>query len=315
MNKTISHEQRISVPVYFDIKKRHRAWIFLCIFCTVALTVALISQGWDYYILDQAHRPLAPKHSDFKPSGKIGLRLGIIGFGIVTLIYLYPLRRHWTVLGNIGKTKNWLDYHVMMGLIAPVIISFHSAFKIHGIAGMAYWTMIALTTSGLIGRYFYAQIPRSISAAEMSLKEIQDFSRESMEELRRQKIFAASEVERLFPLPDSSEVESMNVLRVLGLMLTLDLVRIFKVWALRRRGVGASGMIMTLGGILPTRRAELERAISLASGQAALGKRILLLSTTHRVFHLWHVIHRPFSVSFAILIIIHIAVVMTLGYF
>jgi hypothetical protein len=70
-----------------------------------------------------------------------------------------------------------------------------------------------------------------------------------------------------------------------------------------------------LGGILHTRRAALERAISLASEQAALAKQILFLSKTLRVFHLWHVIHRPFSLSFAILVIIHVTVVISLGYF
>jgi hypothetical protein len=32
------------------------------------------------------------------------------------------------------------------------------------------------------------------------------------------------------------------------------------------------------------------------------------------VFHLWHVIHRPFSYSFAILSILHVTVVLLLGY-
>jgi hypothetical protein len=32
------------------------------------------------------------------------------------------------------------------------------------------------------------------------------------------------------------------------------------------------------------------------------------------VFHLWHVIHRPFSYSFALLAVIHIAVVTMMGY-
>ena len=32
------------------------------------------------------------------------------------------------------------------------------------------------------------------------------------------------------------------------------------------------------------------------------------------VFNLWHVIHRPFSYSFAILAILHIVVVLGMGY-
>jgi hypothetical protein len=33
------------------------------------------------------------------------------------------------------------------------------------------------------------------------------------------------------------------------------------------------------------------------------------------VFHLWHVVHRPFSYTFALLAVIHIALVVMMGYF
>ena len=39
------------------------------------------------------------------------------------------------------------------------------------------------------------------------------------------------------------------------------------------------------------------------------------LDRVRQMFHLWHVIHRPFSISFACLIVIHIGVVIGLGYF
>jgi hypothetical protein len=48
-----------------------------------------------------------------------------------------------------------------------------------------------------------------------------------------------------------------------------------------------------------------------ARKQASLSKRILFLSRTKQVFNLWHVIHRPFSYSFAILAILHIGELYT----
>jgi type IV secretory pathway VirB2 component (pilin) len=32
------------------------------------------------------------------------------------------------------------------------------------------------------------------------------------------------------------------------------------------------------------------------------------------VFHLWHVVHKPFSYTFAVLAMIHIGLVMMMGY-
>jgi hypothetical protein len=70
----------------------------------------------------------------------------------------------------------------------------------------------------------------------------------------------------------------------------------------------------SLFGLFPTQNPELEHAIQTARKQASLSKRILFLSRTKQVFNLWHVIHRPFSYSFAILAIIHIVVVLEMGY-
>jgi hypothetical protein len=59
---------------------------------------------------------------------------------------------------------------------------------------------------------------------------------------------------------------------------------------------------------------KLERAIRVARKKAALSKHILFLSRTEQVFNLWHVVHRPFSYAFAILALIHIGLVLVMGY-
>ncbi len=298
-----------------NAETRQRAYLILIAAAVIGLAVAISIHGWDYYILDQSQRPFSPKHIDLKPSGKIGLRLGILGFTMLILVYLYPLRKYWRTLGQIGKTKNWFNFHVLMGLSAPVVIQFHCAFKVHGFAGMAYWTMMALVASGIVGRYFYAQIPRNISAAEMSLKEMEELKASLLESLNLEKILPQSEVEALFRLPDSREVQAMPIYSALIRMIVWDIARPFRIWSLRRHAMKAKGRFLVFWGIIPTRNPELERAIDLASKQTALSKRILFLSKTHRVFHLWHVIHRPFSLSFAAFAIIHVAVVTWLGYY
>jgi len=315
MNGTLSQVHRVGLVKFLDAHKRHIVYMLLGSVVAAAAGVMFGVYGWDYYSLDQASRPFSPKHADLKPSGRIGLRLGILGFVMFALVYLYPLRKRWPALGRIGRTSHWFDFHILLGLTAPIFVTYHSAFKLHGFAGMAYWTMIALTVSGIIGRYFYAQIPHSLGAAEMSLKEMQEVSGQLVTELHSQNVLPASEIERLFHLPDGAEVRSMPVFRALLQMTWLDLVRPFKVWALRRRGARQRGVILILGGILPSGIKELENAISLASRQTAMAKKILFLAKTNRVFHLWHVIHRPFSLSFALFLIAHVSVVIFLGYY
>jgi hypothetical protein len=304
-----------NVARWFSAGNRPRTFLLLISGAVIALSIALSIYGWDYYTFDLVRRPLSPKHLILKPSGTVGLRLGMLGlFGFI-LVYLYPLRKHWRALGRFGKTQNWFNYHVLLGLTSPLIITFHSAFKEHGFAGMAYWAMVALVGSGLVGRYFYAQIPRNISAAELSVKEMQDLESALLDELRLDRYLEPSEIMQLFHLPDPKEVQSMTAYKALIRMISLDIWRVFRIWSLRRRGAEASRRVVSWGGILPTRNTELERAISLASKHAALSKRILFLSKTHRVFHLWHVVHRPFSLSFAVFVVFHVAVVTWLGYY
>ena len=92
----------------------------------------------------------------------------MLGVTLFCFLFLYPIRKKWPWLGRIGKTKHWLDFHVLLGITAPVVVTLHSSFKLRGIAGVAYWIMMAVSISGFIGRYLYAQIPRSLSATEMS---------------------------------------------------------------------------------------------------------------------------------------------------
>ena len=97
-------------------------------------------------------------------------------------------------------------------------------------------------------------------------------------------------------------------------MIWLDLKRPFQVSRLRLQAEGFGAWIISLFGTLPTRSSRLELAIQMARRQASLSKRVLFLSRTKQVFSLWHVVHRPFSYSFALLAIVHILVVLGMGY-
>ena len=158
----------------FDAEGRHRIRWGVAAFLAVSFLVAVALEGYSFYSLPAVERAHHEAYDQLRPSGSIGLKLGMLGGFFFLLIYLYPIRKRWPWLRKIGNTKHWLDFHVLMGLVAPALISFHSTFKFHGIAGMAFWIMWTVAASGIVGRYFYSQIPRRISAAELSLSEIEE---------------------------------------------------------------------------------------------------------------------------------------------
>lgn len=298
-----------------DSERWHRLRLRLAASAAIALVLLLAVYGFDYYRLAPADRPLSPKYATLKPSGHVGINLGILGAGLFLIIFLYPLRKRVPWLAKRGSPRHWLDFHVIAGLTAPLVIAFHASFKFRGIAGMAFWIMAAVAISGVIGRYIYAQIPRSLSSAELSLKELDGVQRELAGQLSEQKLLRPSDFEPLLRVPSAEQALRMPLYRALLLMLWLDLARPFHIARLRTRVLTGGGIVLSLGGLLRTSNGELERVIAAARRKSSLSKRVGFLGRTQQVFHLWHVVHRPFSYSFAVLALLHIAVVMLLGYF
>jgi hypothetical protein len=298
-----------------DTERGHRLRLRALYVLAIVTNLAIFFYGFDYYKLGAMDRPFSPKHHMLRPSGPIGLYLGFMGVALFVGIFLYPIRKHWAWLGQIGSTRHWLDIHVLMGLTAPFIVAFHSTLKFKGIAGMAFWIMFAVSASGVVGRYLYAQIPRKVTTAELSMKELQELQENLSQQLAAQHLLPEADLRALLRMPDAQRVNRLPIVIALAYMMILDVVRMFGVARLRRRALNFGESIKSLAGFLPTQNRELEKAIQAAAEEAALSKRLLFLSRSQKVFHLWHVVHKPFSYAFAVLAMVHIGLQFFLGYF
>jgi hypothetical protein len=294
---------------------RHRLRLTAAIFGLTAIVAASLRYGADYYILDMGARVLSEKHRILRPSGSLGIKLGMLGAGLFCCLYLYPLRKRWRWLQRFGKTKHWLDFHVLFGISAPVIITIHSSFKLQGLAGVAYWLMIAVMLSGFVGRYFYAQLPRSLNAAVLSLAELTELTAATRRDIERRSMFSDEDLQRVLTAPDADRIQEMSLWGALGLMIWMDLRRPFLVAGLRRQSMTVLETVWTFGGFLPSSDADLENAIDLVRRESWLVAKMAFLGRAQEVFQLWHVVHRPFSYSFAVLALIHIALVLAMGYY
>jgi hypothetical protein len=305
---------RTAILTREDPERGHRLRVRLAWLLAAAVVLVIAGYGYDYYTLGAAQRPFSPKHEILRPSGTIGIKLGMLGVLMFFLIYLYPLRKKWGWLGRQGNSRHWLDFHVVLGATAPIIIAFHSSFKFGNIAGMAFWSMLVVTLSGFVGRYLYAQIPRGLSAVELTMKEVQEREDTLQRELAEQKATFGFCVDALYQMPTADEVAKRQMVASLLSMFLIDFKRPFKTSFVRLQEAGFGPWLFSFCGILPTRDRKLERAIRVAQNQATLSKHILFLRRTQQVFQLWHVVHRPFSYAFAILAILHIGIALYMGY-
>lgn len=292
----------------------HRIRVWIAAGASILLVALIAIYGADYYLLPIDQRPFSDKHELLRPGGSIGLKLGVLGTVLFFIIFLYAFRKIIPWLGRWGTASHWMDFHIVAGVTAPVVIAFHASFKFHGIAGFAFWIMVCVALSGVIGRYLYAQIPRSLNAATVSLTELQVGERELAEALLVQSIYSEHQLNRVLQMPSPAHIRRIGPLLAIGEMIALDMHRPFQVAGLRRPSCGFGRKLISLGGLFSSGNPEIERVVRLVRQKASLSKRVVFLDQSQRVFHLWHVIHRPFSYAFAVLAILHIVVVMGLGF-
>lgn len=306
--------QLISTPAPSRRDRGHRIRVRIAAVASFTLVATLAAFGANYYLLPLSERPFSPKHELLRPSGAIGLRLGYLGVALFVFIFLYALRKVIPWLGRIGTARHWMDFHAIAGVSAPIIIAFHASFKFQGIAGIAFWIMLAVALSGVIGRYLYAQIPRSISAAELSFYELRESEEHLRQELLSQSIYSETQLSRALHVPSPERIRQIPALLALAEMFVLDLRQRFHIAALRRAANGKWRNLRSLFGFFSSGNVEVELVVRTVRQKAALSRRIVFLDRTHSVFHLWHVVHRPFSYAFAVLALIHIVVVMGFGF-
>ncbi len=102
------------------------------------------------------------------PAGEFfGHALGILGFILMlTTETLYSLRKRARG-ASWGRMSSWLKFHIFTGLVGPYMVLLHSSWKFNGLAGAVTLLTIIIVFSGIIGRYIFTRIPRTLDGLEI----------------------------------------------------------------------------------------------------------------------------------------------------
>jgi len=156
-------------------KTTHRITISIYIAIIFASFVILSYAGRNYYHLPIEDRYYHPDYELLHPSGFIGHGLGIFGtILIVTGIFTYMVRKRMRRFADWGTLKHWLEFHIFLCTWGSVLVLFHTTFKFGGLISVGFWSLAIVWISGVIGRFIYTEIPRSIEGRELTLNEIQE---------------------------------------------------------------------------------------------------------------------------------------------
>lgn len=125
----------------------------------VAIATGLAFRGWSYYRTPIVDRPIHRDYRTLNPIGFWGSGYGWIAAMLIVLNLSYLIRRRFGG-ARLGSMQKWLDAHVFTGLLASVLVSFHSSFQVRTpLAAISTLSLATVVLTGLLGRFLYALAP------------------------------------------------------------------------------------------------------------------------------------------------------------
>jgi len=268
---------------------------------TLAAVGFLLVEGGPFYLTPIVERAHHEGYWLWKPGGRIGHAMGVLGSAMMVVMLLYSVRKRVAAFRRFGPVSRWLDIHIYLGISGPLLVVLHSSFKVHGLVALSFWSMIAVALSGVAGRFLYLQIPRTRAGEEIALDELRRRDQALTERLKTQFGLAESRLARLGALGPATSGRQ-TVLRLLVEMIF---------GAARERSEVRAFVRDCRRSVPDPLLHELGR---LARDKAATHRRVLLWSRAHDLFHYWHVFHKPFAVVMYLFMLVHITVALLTGY-
>ena len=259
----------------------------LLVYFSYALVAFFIYAGWQ----QRQEWPLTAE------SGA-GYVLGIIGATMMLLLLLYPLRKHYRYLRNMGPVKYWFRMHMLFGVLGPVLILFHSGFQLGSLnSSIALFSMLLVAGSGLIGRYFYVRIHHGLYGQKATLEELQQHS-----DLLRQSL--SGDLQATPGILDRIEVFEAHITPRSGNLIG-SLWKLLSV-GIRTRWLFLVFRLTTDSSVSPSGKRQLARHIS---AHLSSIRKMAEFHFYERLFSIWHIVHLPLFLMLILTGVVHVIAV------
>ena len=245
--------------------------------------------------------PVYFQYHPFKSGDFVPHLIGIIGSAMMFIgASGYVIRKRVKALKKVGKIKHWLEAHILLCLIGPLLVVYHSAFSIEAPnSAIAYYAMLIVVGSGVVGRYIYRHFQFSLSGERASLQEMSEEAEQLDEKIKNQ--FSDSQkildtISKFFGLRENKQ--SGGLFKTIYLMMRVD-------WHENK-------LKREIKGYLKQRRVTVsENSVeSTLIKRISLEKKISALEVTTKLFAYWHNLHVPFIWLLLLTFIFHVVAVL-----
>lgn len=272
----------------------HRIYLATMTTIVLGVTAYLGYSGYAYYQTPIEERFYQADHSMLKPSGPFGHGYGIVGTLMMLIgVFGYQARKYMRSLARIGVLKHWLEFHIFLCTLGPILVLFHTSFKFGGLVSISFWSMVAVVASGVAGRFIYLQIPRTIQGRELGLHEIHEMKAQISQQIQRE--IGDDLLQQIIHTGEETGENRGYITQVLA-----D-------WKLKSRLRGQLKSAQIQGK-------KLRMIMKLVGQEMTIQRRIIGLQYMQKLFKYWHVIHLPFAIIMLVIMLIHVGVTLFFGY-
>jgi hypothetical protein len=251
------------------------------------------------------------RHTEYETSGRFAYWLGWAGAICMFILFSYPVRKYYKWTYNLGNIKWWLNTHMVLGILGPLLIFAHCKFQTGSLnAAVAFWSMISVAISGVIGRYLYRHSTIDLHSEKKLLaafkKDVKlDHDTDSL------LWFVPHVRKKLLALEEEAVYDSEHAA---GHWLRLIFVLPYHSWMVRLWCIRQTKDELLSIGLRLRWSQELlntnkEFARELIVEYITLVMRTALFKGWAKLFALWHVVHIPFVFTLVFASIAHIIAV------
>jgi hypothetical protein len=242
------------------------------------------------------------------PQRGLGYALGIIGGSMMLLLLIYSARKRAAWLRWMGGVPFWFEIHMVLGIAGPVLVLFHSNFKLGATnSNVALFCMLLVAGSGIVGRYFYTRLHARMDGHEHSLEQLRAVGGR----LRSQStsisflpgvLDAIDRVEQQLILPPKNLLARFPHLLTGGVRIALAR------WRVRGEIKRAVTAAVRSDSALIARHALRIGAVAhrYADRRLEACRRVTEYQLYARLFSFWHVLHIPLFFMLLIAGIVHV---------
>jgi hypothetical protein len=243
------------------------------------------SYVWDY------------RHEYTHGGSRMGIAYGIAGTALILIESFFGIRKRW-YRSRFGTLEQWLQSHIYLGILALVILLFHSGGRFNDTIAVITLILVAVVVaSGVFGAILYVTVPRMLTEVESNLT-VEEIS-EQLNQLARSMARIASAKSAPFQRIYSELIRESEPGWLAGWRLLFARQR-------RREVTGALwSNLLTLVG--RDEQDSLRQMLVVSRQRRELMLRLIVQQRYKNVLEAWLYIHVPVTIALLLFAVLHIA--------